>query len=87
MTDMYKEPLEIETNDDSMRIYKTALVSDAADLTLASAHKVRYGDRYDNLAFLYYKTPTLWWVIAKANGGVNGAMTPLVGSTIYIPKL
>ena len=25
------------------------------------------GDRYDTLAFQYYKDSSLWWVIAKAN--------------------
>lgn len=31
-------------------------------------HVVESTDRIDNLAYRYYGTPTLWWVIALANG-------------------
>ena len=27
----------------------------------------QYGDRFDKLAFEYYKDASLWWYIAKAN--------------------
>jgi hypothetical protein len=27
----------------------------------------QYGDRFDKLANEYYKDPTLWWYLAKAN--------------------
>ena len=44
------------------------------------------GDRYDTLAFQYYKDSSLWWVIANANGNADkGSLTPPIGSQIRIP--
>ena len=41
------------------------------------------GDRLDNLAFQYYKNPTLWWYIAQANGLTSMNIEP--GTKIRIP--
>lgn len=87
MKSPFKETLTEHTGGTPSRFYNTALVQDIPDLTLATIHKVRYGDRFDNLAFLYYRTPTLWWIIAKANGFTDGSMTAPVGTSIYIPQL
>ncbi len=87
MKNRYIEELLERTNDESTRYYGTALPANKADATLGTTHRVRFGDRFDNLAYRYYRTPTLWWYIAKANDMLNGSLTPPVGSTIIIPKL
>jgi nucleoid-associated protein YgaU len=87
MASRYKEPLNIVETGDSPRYYTTSLTSDNPTITLSISHKVRYGDKFDELAHRYYNTPTLWWYIAKANGYVNGSFIPKVGTTITIPKL
>lgn len=79
--------MEEGKTDDNVRFYKTALVQDNPSLVMATTHRVRFGDRFDNLAFQYYKTPTLWWEIAKANHMINGTMSPPVGTLLFIPKL
>ena len=43
-------------------------------------------DRYDKLAQSYYGDPTLWWIIATANDGVDGdSLFPPTGSYVRIP--
>lgn len=44
------------------------------------------GDRIDNLAWEYYKDPSLWWVIARANGIGLGNLVVPVGKQIRIPS-
>lgn len=33
-----------------------------------TVHIVRAGERIDNIAYAYYGSPMLWWVIAERNG-------------------
>lgn len=44
-----------------------------------------YTDRLDNLAYSYYKDPTLWWIIAEANNIGKGDLSVSVGKQIRIP--
>ena len=45
-----------------------------------------YTDRLDNLAWQYYKDPTLWWIIAEANVGISkGSLLIPAGKQIRIP--
>jgi len=44
-----------------------------------------YADRLDNLAYSYYKDPTLWWIIAEANNIGKGDLLVPVGKQIRIP--
>ena len=41
------------------------------------------GDRLDNLSMTFYKTPSLWWYIAKANN-LTDINVP-TGTTLRIP--
>ena len=44
------------------------------------------GDRLDNLAFKYYKDPSLWWMISKANSNIDyGKVALNAGIQIRIP--
>ena len=42
------------------------------------------GNRLDNLAFSYYGDPTLWWIIAKANG-IRGKVVVSTDEILRIP--
>ena len=44
------------------------------------------GDRLDNLAWEYYRDPTLWWIIARANNIGKGNLFPEVGVQLRIPE-
>jgi len=44
------------------------------------------GDRYDSLAYHYYRDPTLWWVISAANPRFKpNSIYPTLGQQIRIP--
>jgi hypothetical protein len=47
------------------------------------------GDRYDTIATSYYKSPSLWWIIARANVTTitPDSLIPTIGSQIRIPNL
>lgn len=49
-------------------------------------HLVSQGDRLDLLASRYYGDPTLWWVIAVANGLDLPQVDLNVGDSIRIPS-
>lgn len=44
-----------------------------------------FSDRLDNLAWTYYKDPTLWWIIAEANNIGKGDLLVPVGKQMRIP--
>lgn len=44
------------------------------------------GDRLDNLAYQFYKDPTLWWILSTANPPLpNDSLHPPVGYQLRIP--
>jgi|TARA_Y100000022_G_C12954961_1_gene242051 phage tail protein X len=45
----------------------------------------KQGDRLDNLAWEYYRDPSLWWIIARANNIGKGTLFPEVGVQLRIP--
>jgi|TARA_B100000035_G_scaffold15125_1_gene12329 hypothetical protein len=44
------------------------------------------GDRLDNLAYEYYKDPSLWWILARANKIGLGTLNIESGKQIRIPE-
>lgn len=43
------------------------------------------GDRLDNLAYKYYKDPSYWWIIARANHFEDGKFSLKAGIEVRIP--
>ena len=43
------------------------------------------GDFLDSLAYKYYKDPSLYWIIARANNLGKGRMSVPAGLTLRIP--
>jgi hypothetical protein len=44
------------------------------------------GDRFDLLAYSYYRDVNLWWIIAAANNNITkGSMFPIPGTQLRIP--
>jgi hypothetical protein len=59
------------------------IILDSQDIYLYTAQ----GDRYDVLAFNFYKDPDLWWIINRANPNQDSAsLYPSPGSQIRIPS-
>ena len=45
------------------------------------------GDRLDNLAYQFYKDPTLWWILSVANPDLpNDSLYPTLGYQLRIPS-
>ena len=42
-------------------------------------------DTLDNLAFKYYKNPSLWWVLAQANNIGKGKLSVPAGIQLRVP--
>lgn len=42
-------------------------------------------DTLDNLAFKYYKNPSLWWIIAQSNNIGKGKLSVPAGLQLRIP--
>lgn len=45
------------------------------------------GDRLDTISHMFYKTPTLWWIIAQANNMVDGRVALEPGTKLFIPNV
>lgn len=45
-----------------------------------------YGQRFENLAYKFYGNPELWWVIARANGQLDGSTYMVPGKEYRIPQ-
>ena len=43
-------------------------------------------ERLDNLAYRFYQDPTLWWIIAAANGLGRGSLMVPSNSPLRIPS-
>lgn len=70
---------------DGKRVYKTTtyppIVPSTSDLQVVSNE----GDYLDTLAYKYYGDPTLWFIIANANGLGKGRLSIPPGTTLRIP--
>ena len=63
--------------------YKTTLYAKIPELDSDIQIITQDGDRLDNLSMTFYKTPSLWWYIAKANN-LTDVNVP-TGTTLRIP--
>lgn len=85
--DRYTRPLTTITLPSGKLVYASALpisvpVDPTTDYTLISNEN----DRMDIIANNAYGKQLDWWIIAQANGVVNGSVLVPPGQTLYIPK-
>lgn len=86
--DRYTTNLKIINTDDGKRYFGSVVpVAMPTDPTFAITHYAGANDRLDTLAYKYYGTPSMWWVIAKANSLVNGTIRIRPGTKLVIPRL
>lgn len=72
--------------EDGIRLYRTVKYPDIPrgnnDIYVITTE----GDRYDVLAFQYYKDKSLWWIISIANAEYSqGSLYPPIGVQLRIP--
>lgn len=76
---------EILKNEDGKRFFASQYIPEFPESDRDIFIMSKSSDRFDNLAFKYYRDQTLWWVIAKANNLINGHLTPGPNIHLRIP--
>lgn len=79
------ESTQIDTRYDGKRVYKTTSYPQIEALDTDIVVISNESDTLDNLAYKFYGDPTLWWIIALANGLGNGRMGVAPGLQLRIP--
>jgi nucleoid-associated protein YgaU len=82
----YQNIISITRTDEGKRFYTSTLPADPLEETVQYEHVARQGDRWDTIAYKYLGSATLWYVIANANGGLNGSIFIKSGTKIIIPQ-
>jgi len=75
-----------DTRWDGKQIYKTLLMTPipiAPDDIYIITNDTMY---LDQLAYTYYKDPSLWWIIAQANNLGKGRLSVMGGIQLRIPR-
>jgi hypothetical protein len=87
MLPRYTTDLQIDTTQNGVRYYNTALTTPIAQDAFQFKVVTQDGDRFDSLAARYYKDASKWWIIAKANGYINGTIFVPGGVQLIIPSV
>ncbi|MCH2174037.1 hypothetical protein MK489_24920 [Myxococcota bacterium] len=75
-----------ETNDDATSVYQVLQdIGQYFPSTTIEQHSIASGDTLASLAGTYYGNPSLWFIIAEANG-LDPATELAVGSQVVIPN-
>lgn len=80
------EATQTDVRFDGKRVYKTTQYPEIRPSDSDTVVISNEGDFLDSLAFKYYGDPTLWWVIALANGIGKAKMSVEPGLQLRIPS-
>jgi nucleoid-associated protein YgaU len=83
----YIDTLKKIESPDAPSYYASSIPTSIPNETVPFYYEAKDGDRLDTISNLFYKTPTNWWVIAKANNLANGTLTIPTGTLLRIPNL
>lgn len=75
----------IQKTDAGKRYYDTVIPDDTTLRGNEVVYEATVGDRWDLLAYKYYRNASLWYEIARVNGGLNGSMFIKPGTLVTIP--
>lgn len=75
------------TAEDAPAYYAPSIPASIPNETVPFYYQSRQGDRLDTISNLFYKTPSNWWVIAKANNLADGTITIPEGTVLRIPNV
>lgn len=84
--DKYTEKLRPITNQ-GPSYYAASLPKTIPEEDVPFFYTAIEGDRLDLLSNTFYKSPSFWWVIAKANNLTNGSIAVPAGTKLYIPRI
>jgi nucleoid-associated protein YgaU len=69
-------------------VYKISLPdSFGSSPSILTTYVSQVGERYDNIAYKFYKDSNLWYVIARANKDVTGTLYPPPNKVLIIPRI
>ena len=83
----YTTPITISKTDSGKRYFETVIPQEVSLTGNEFIHEARIGDRWDSLAYRYYRNASLWYVIAKANTAANGSIFIKPGTLVTIPQV
>jgi glucose-6-phosphate isomerase len=87
MLNKYSNNLTINQLDNSPAYYNSVLLSSIPEESIPFYYTSKSGDRLDTISNLFYKTPSKWWIIAKANNLANGSIAVPAGLSLFIPNV
>lgn len=82
----YQETLNIDTTK-SVPYYQTTILNTVPQESLPFYYTARQNERLDTISTMFYKTPSKWWIIAKANNLSNGVIAVSAGTKLFIPNI
>jgi nucleoid-associated protein YgaU len=77
---------QVDLRYDGKRVYRTTTYPQIEPLDSDNVVISNEADTFDNLAFKFYGDPTLWWIIALANGQGTGRMSVTPGIQLRVPS-
>lgn len=77
----------ISKTDAGKRYFETVIPEEVVIHGNETTYESRVGDRWDLLAYRYYRNAALWYVLAKANDGLNGSIFIKPGTKVTIPEV
>ena len=70
------------------QVYKISLTDTFPKRThILTRYMPTAGERLDNIAYKFYGDTSKWFVIARANGEVDGTICPTPGKLLTIPRI
>lgn len=82
----YQDELVVDTTK-NIPYYEVPLLAEIPEEDVPFYYTTRGIERLDNISNLFYKTPSRWWIIAKANNLANGTISVAEGTKLYIPNV
>lgn len=82
----YINPPAISKTETGKRYYSTVIPVNPVEEPFTYEYEARVGDRWDTIAYKYLGNAALWYVVANANGGLNGSIFIKPGTIIKIPE-
>lgn len=83
----YINEITVTTTEQGKRYYTSALPESYEPNETDFTYTSQLGDRWDLLAHRFYGSSRYWYVLARANGGVNGSIFITPGTQVIIPEI
>lgn len=83
----YINQITTQKTEAGKRYYTSAIPAGNVPRPIEYEHVARVGDRWDTIAYKYLGNAKFWYVVARANSGINGSIFIKPGTIITIPEV